>query len=99
MNGVKFLPPYSLHKFASLTCSARRGIMFFHFFFQVFHIKPKTTLKETVKELEKKIEKMDPERTPLTKVLKTFLQALSFLKTEHILETMNRLVETTGPLT
>jgi hypothetical protein len=25
-NGVKFIPPYSLHKFAWLTCSARRGI-------------------------------------------------------------------------
>jgi hypothetical protein len=29
MNGVKFIPPCSLKKFASLTCFARRGIKFF----------------------------------------------------------------------
>ncbi len=28
-NGVKFIPPYSLRKFASLTCSTRRGIIKF----------------------------------------------------------------------
>ncbi len=27
MNGVKFIPPYSLRKFTLLTCSARRGII------------------------------------------------------------------------
>ncbi len=27
MNGVKFIPPCSLRKFASLTCSACRGII------------------------------------------------------------------------
>ena len=69
--------------------------MFFHLF-QIFHIKPKTTLKETVKELEKKVEKMDTEKTPLTKVLMTFLQALSFLKSENLFDTMIHLVKITG---